>query len=235
MCGRYYIDERTDKETERLVNGTGGNDTGRIDAGRIDSDGIDAGRIGSGRIDSGKVDSGKVDSGRKSAEKGQKRDIFPSEPSMVLTLSGDMVRREEMHWGFPGYHGKELIINARSETALTKKTFRDSILNRRCVISASGFYEWNASKEKVIFCREDSSPLYMAGIYNRFPDSDRFVILTTSANESIVDVHDRMPLILEQDEIFAWLFDSSRTEEFLRKIPTSLKRDMAYEQLRLPL
>jgi putative SOS response-associated peptidase YedK len=194
MCGRYYIDDDTAKEIEKLV------------------EAID----------------------KKLSEKTGKRDVRPSEPARVLTASGKAFHPEEKHWGFPGYQGKELIINARSETALSKKTFRDSILYRRCIIPAAGFYEWNASREKASFYREDSKVLFIAGFYNNFQDMDRFIILTSAANESMIEVHDRMPLILEREELLPWLTDSERTEELLLKKPCRLKKEMDYEQLRLP-
>lgn len=193
MCGRYYIDDDTAREIEKLI----------------------------GEIDS-------------KFSHTVKKDVHPSESALVLTASDNKLCGEEKQWGFPGFQGKELLINARSETALTKKTFRDSILYRRCIIPAAGFYEWNASKEKGTFYREDSPVLYIAGIYNHYEDSDRFVILTSSANESMIQVHDRMPLILEQEEILPWIADSTKTEELLYKKPCQLKKAMAYEQLRLP-
>ena len=51
-------------------------------------------------------------------------------------------------WGFPGFDKKGVIFNARSETALEKKTFRDSVKERRCIIPATGFYEWSEKKDK---------------------------------------------------------------------------------------
>ncbi|MCC8049945.1 MAG: SOS response-associated peptidase [Clostridiales bacterium] len=66
---------------------------------------------------------------------------------------------------YPGYQGKSLLINARAEGILERRTFRDDILVRRCVIPAKGFYEWSPSKEKYWF--EDGSPiLFLAGCFN---------------------------------------------------------------------
>lgn len=64
----------------------------------------------------------------------------------------------------------------------------------------------------------------MAGFYNRYQDEDRFVILTTAANDSMQPVHDRMPLILEEDEIIPWLFEKESAEFILQKIPPWLER-----------
>lgn len=71
-----------------------------------------------------------------------------------------------MSWGFPKWDGKGVIINAKSETA-SEKNIKQSLLQRRCVIPSTGFYEWNnagKSKEKYLFRSETSPVLYMAGI-----------------------------------------------------------------------
>lgn len=138
-------------------------------------------------------------------------------------------KAEPMAWGFPKHEGSGLIINARAETLLDKPFFRESALHRRCVIPASGFYEWNRWKEKVTFRRGDSPVLYMAGIYREF----HFVIVTTQANESMAPVHDRMPLILDEEEAAAWLCDDASLSRILKKVPPLLEKSQ--EQLRLPL
>ena len=69
------------------------------------------------------------------------------------------------------------------------------------MIPAKGFWEWNKSKEKFSFERTDSQVLFMAGCYDCIDGQDRFVILTTEANSSVKPVHDRMPLILERNEL----------------------------------
>ena len=110
--------------------------------------------------------------------------------------------------------------------------FRESVLRRRVVIPASGFYEWNRQKEKVTFTSAltEQPILYMAGFYNRYEDTDRFVILTTVANDSIADVHERMPLLLRQQEVEEWLRDEYMLESFLNSTPHGLKRKMEYQQ-----
>ena len=106
-----------------------------------------------------------------------------------------------MVWGFPRFDGRGLLINARAETAAERRTFRECVLHRRCVIPAKGFWEWNKSKEKFSFERQDSQVMFMAGCYDCFDGQDRFVILTTEANPSVKPVNDRMPLILERNEL----------------------------------
>ncbi len=90
-----------------------------------------------------------------------------------------------------------MIFNARSESVLEKRMFRESTLHRRIVVPAAWFYEWNQRKEKNIFSSKEQPAIFMAGIYNYDQEEERFVILTTAANESMKPVHDRMPLILK--------------------------------------
>lgn len=139
-----------------------------------------------------------------------------------------------MKWGFPGFTGKELLINARVESVLEKRTFQESVWHRRCVVPAKGFYEWNAKKEKYQFERLDQEPvLFMAGCFQRFQEEERFVIFTTQANVSVSPVHHRMPLVLEKKEIESWILDDQSVEFILHKTPPELMRKTEYEQLQL--
>ncbi|MCD8076740.1 MAG: SOS response-associated peptidase [Lachnospiraceae bacterium] len=158
------------------------------------------------------------------------RDVHPGEVAPIIMKKNAELQLDEMKWGFPQYSGKGLFINARAETALQKKTFSESVLHRRCVIPALHFYEWDASKNKVSFLRERGSVLYMAGFFNMMQDEVRFVILTTQANPSVSPVHDRMPLILEKEDVENWICDGEQTQDFLQKIPVLLQRTQEYEQ-----
>lgn len=73
----------------------------------------------------------------------------------------------------------------------------------------------------------------MAGFYKAYLEGKRFVILTTRENSSVQPVHERMPLVLEKDEITDWLLDTGRTEAFLHKQPYQLVRRTEFEQLTL--
>ena len=130
-------------------------------------------------------------------------DIHPTEKAPVISYYKGSLLAEGKKWGFPGFNSSKVIFNARAESALEKKMFRDSVLKRRIVIPAAGFYEWNRKKEKVTFISDvkEQPILYMAGFYNRYGNEDRFVILTTGANDSMADVHERMPLLLKHQEL----------------------------------
>lgn len=157
-------------------------------------------------------------------------DIHPSDSAVVLTGRTPSLTSELMNWGFPGYQKKGLLINARAETALEKRMFRESILYRRCVIPARHFYEWDREKNKVTFFREKSPVIFMAGFYNCFQGQDRFIILTTAANASVERVHDRMPLILEKQELEEWVYDEKFLDYALRKDSPILQQYQPYVQ-----
>ena len=164
-------------------------------------------------------------------ESDQTAAVFPSQKATVITGRERHMEAEQMIWGFPRFDGKGILINARAETAVERRTFKESVLHRRCVIPAKGFWEWNKSKEKFSFERTDSQVMFMAGCYDCFDGQERFVILTTEANPSVKPVHDRMPLILERSELEDWVTDDNAVEYFLHKTTALLERDAEYEQI----
>ena len=109
-----------------------------------------------------------------------------------------------MKWGYSGYGNT--VINARSETAFEKPMFRKSMQERRCLLPASGYYEWRRtpsggkSKQKYALYRAGQPTIFMAGLW-REEQGERlpvFVILTKAAGPGIADIHDRMPVILPE-------------------------------------
>ena len=103
-------------------------------------------------------------------------------------------------------------INARSETAADKPMFRHALRKRRCLVPASGFYEWvklGTGKQPFCFRPWDERPWAFAGLWERWEGPDGPVesccILTTGANELVRPVHDRMPVILPRQHWAEWL------------------------------
>lgn len=158
------------------------------------------------------------------------RDIHPSEAAPVIKREGKELLTAWQRWGLPGFQKSSLIFNARSETVLEKKMFREGIRHRRVVVPCTWFYEWNRNKEKITFLREDGGVMLLAGFYNPYEDGDHFVILTTDANESMKSTHPRMPLILEKGEPERWIYEDEAVEELLEKRPIGLKKRAEYEQ-----
>lgn len=159
-------------------------------------------------------------------------DVRPTDMAVVL-MGMKEVRTEQMQWGFTQQYQEGLLINARAETVLSKPSFRDSMRHCRCVIPAAGFYEWNKAKEQVYFRMPQSKILYMAGIWQPTAKEKQFTILTTSPNDSVSPVHDRMPLVLTSEEIIPWIQSFDAAEKLLTKTPPFLEHKQEYEQLSL--
>ncbi len=138
----------------------------------------------------------------------------------------------DLFWGLTSRDNK-LIINARSESVLDKPMFSDSFSNRRCLLPAAGFYEWDKAKTKFIFKRPDGKPMYLAGFYDLNEGKDSFVILTTSPNSSMEPVHDRMPVMIEAANAQDYLQDTSAAMDLLKEPMPLLDRSTDYEQLSL--
>lgn len=161
------------------------------------------------------------------------RDIRPSDASAVICRDGNDLSVANMRWGFENPYAKGLIINARSETARDKNMFCDSILNRRCVIPASGFYEWDAYKARYRFFLPEKQLILLAGFYREEKGVPRYTVLTTEANESMKPVHDRMPVMIGKDEIRPWISDDGRLSEFLERPQIRLVREQDSGQIRM--
>lgn len=211
MCGRYYVDDETAREIRRLVQ--------KLEM-KMDQE-------------MNQKIAYSTASGREHSLTDRFQAVFPSQNAAVIKENSRHLEADLMTWGFPRFDGKGLLINARAETAMEKRSFRESIRHRRCVIPARGFWEWNKSKEKFSFERPDSPVMFMAGCYECFEGQERFVILTTEANPSVSPVHERMPLILEQSELEGWVMDDGAAEHFLHKTPVLLEREAEYEQMSL--
>jgi len=138
-------------------------------------------------------------------------------PAIISDDSG--VRRAGMlRWGLvPPWSSDEKVgskmINARAETIHEKRSFREPLLKRRCLIPADGFYEWkrNGREKQPHRIVLNSRPLFaMAGIYESWTSSDGRTIhtcsiITTEPNELMSDIHDRMPVILPREAEAVWL------------------------------
>ena len=161
------------------------------------------------------------------------RDIRPSDESAVICRDGGDLSVTNMRWGFDNPYAKGLIINARSETAREKNMFHDGIMNHRCVVPASGFYEWDSYKARYRFFLPDSELILLAGFCREEQGVPKYTILTTEANESMKPVHDRMPLMIGKDEVKPWLSDNERLSEFLERPQVRLIREQDSGQIRM--
>lgn len=124
----------------------------------------------------------------------------------ILTIQANPSGRSggAMHWGVPSPMGKGLLINARGETMREKQTFRDAALARRCVVLASGWYEWKAPKQPYHIARRDEAPMAFGALY--WPgETPRCVIVTTAAEGNLASLHHRAPLLIDLADLDQWL------------------------------
>ncbi|MHB9029622.1 MAG: SOS response-associated peptidase [Candidatus Latescibacterota bacterium] len=116
------------------------------------------------------------------------------------------------HWSDDASIGSRLI-NARSETMRTKPSFRSAFKHFRCLIPTTGFFEWKREgtrKRPHFIGMKDGDPFAFAGIWERWADPEgntveTCAILTTSANDLVGTIHDRMPVILHPEDYDRWL------------------------------
>ena len=133
------------------------------------------------------------------------------------------------HWGLIPSWAKDKsisskLINARAETITQKASFKSAIKQRRCLVIADGFYEWKRSskKSKIPYrIMLSSEALFsFAGLWEEYEDDEQqtihtFTIITTTANVAISEIHERMPVILDEESEKIWLDPSKSTEEHL--------------------
>ena len=156
-------------------------------------------------------------------------EIFPGDTAPTVISHDGKLLPVPAVFGFPGFDGSRLLINARAETAAQKKTFTESLEQRRAILPALGFYEWShdGKKEKYYFQSEEQPVLYLCGMYKLFDGQRRFVILTRAANESIIEIHDRMPVIAAEDAVRPYLTDRDAALEILAVNAPALTREPA--------
>ncbi len=140
--------------------------------------------------------------------------IAPTQ-QIVVIRNGDP---SMMRWGLlPSWMTKPgpPLINARAETVATKPAFRSAFKKRRCIIPATGFYEWKSEgKAKLPFHIQTVEPMAFAGLWESKDGAESATIVTTEANESMTGLHDRMPVILHRDAWEVW--QNEGPEELLK-------------------
>lgn len=119
---------------------------------------------------------------------------------------------DNLWWGYRPHwagDGAPQPINARVETLDSSRYFRAAFHRHRCLVPADGWYEWapgEGGKIPHFICREDRQPLYLAAIWERFDDDTACcAIITEPARGIAANVHDRMPLVLDDNSLAAWL------------------------------
>ena len=149
--------------------------------------------------------------------------VTPTSDVYVVLTDGVVRRMEPLHWGLVPFWAKSptignKMINARAEGLADKNAFRHAYRKRRAIVPADGFYEWKKlpgqkAKQPYFIPRTDDEPLAFAGLWEEWRGPDRdgsqplrsTTIVTTTPNETVAPIHDRMPVILPPSAWDEWL------------------------------
>ena len=172
--------------------------------------------------------------------------IAPTDPVLIVRATATGGRREAhlVRWGLIPAWVKDprefsTLINARSETAIEKSSFRGSMRHRRCLVPTDGFYEWTGrpgAKQPHLVRLQSRTLFALAGIWEHWLGADgseleTMAILTTSANADMSAIHDRMPVILDPADFDRWIDcrpgSSTHVEDLLRPAPGGLIETIA--------
>lgn len=154
--------------------------------------------------------------------------IAPSQNVVAVASDGKKNRLLSCRWGFVPQWSKELktgltMINARAETVADSKIYKSAFENSRCLIVADGFYEWKKQdrmKIPMYIHLRSGNPMGLAGLYNHWisPEGEEIftcTVIVTDANEIIAPIHERMPVILDEEKFGQWLDPAVHDRETL--------------------
>jgi putative SOS response-associated peptidase YedK len=149
--------------------------------------------------------------------------VCPTDPVDTIVERDGKREMMQMRWGLvPRWWSKPLkelraaTFTARAETVETKPFFRDAFKRTRCLMPASGYYEWRSEaggKQPYYFTRADGEPITFAGLWDEWKDRasgetlKSCTMIITEPNGIAAEVHDRMPVILDRDNFDAWLHE----------------------------
>ena len=149
--------------------------------------------------------------------------VCPTDQIHVVRAGDDTRALVAMRWGlvprwYKELNGGPLLINARAETIAEKPAFREACRARRCLIPASGFYEWTKDEEGKRFpwyiTRADGELIVLAGIWQEWEHADVRIstcaVVTTGANNTMSAIHHRMPVLLRADDFSLWLGEDGK-------------------------
>ena len=149
-------------------------------------------------------------------------EVRPTDVVAVLASSrGGNVKAFPMRWGFRS-PGRSLLVNARVETAAQKPSFRDSWEKHRCAVPAGWYYEWAHTEEgerrrgeKYRIRPEGEELTWLCGLYRMEEGLPVFAVLTRAPSAELFRIHDRMPVMLPEEALDAWLNPKGRPEDIL--------------------
>lgn len=152
-------------------------------------------------------------------ESGGHYNVAPTDDALVVVQREERRAITAYRWGLVPHWSKDLkggsrMFNARAETLTTSPAFRDAFKRRRCLVPVDSFYEWKREgtiRQPYNIERADGRPLALAGLWAGWKDEEAdtvrrtFTIITTTPNEAMADLHDRMPVLVPDDAWDRWL------------------------------
>ena len=135
--------------------------------------------------------------------------IAPTDPILAV----EREKASVVAWGLDGRRGS--LFNLRGETALASGPYRSLLLGNRAVVPASHFYEWRrvgSRRLPVAIFRSDGAPLSLAGVLGQRHGAPAVTILTTTPNHDLEALHDRMPVVLSDEDARAWALETLSVE-----------------------
>ena len=145
--------------------------------------------------------------------------VAPSQSATVIIRDGLHTVAISAKWGLrPAGGNKTMLINARMETANVKPTFSDAFLHSRCIVVASGWYEWSAPKTPWHIQLCNGGVIAMAGLLFRCGAQSLFVIMTSAADGKLAEIRHRQPLVLGTGDEEDWLGGTANRAAALFKI-----------------
>lgn len=167
-----------------------------------------------------------------------KGDFYPSQNAPIV-IQDNIRTLKAAKWGFDLKDKKNLVINARAESVMSKPMFKNSIYNARCIVPANLFYEWkdkgNNKKVKHKICLKDKTFLSLGGVFKLTSDEKgnselSFVIITTAANDHMKDIYSRMPLIIDDEALNYWLDKGTSINIIEEILKSNVSRDLKIEK-----
>ena len=154
-------------------------------------------------------------------ELGARYNVAPTDEANVVVQREDRRAVTAYRWGLVPHWATDAksasrMFNARAETITASPAFREAFRRRRCIVPVDSFYEWKREgtvRQPYRVSRDDGLPLALAGLWAGWRDPDTaevrrtFTIVTTTPNEALAELHDRMPVVLEESLWDSWLID----------------------------
>src|ERR1700751_2561320 len=173
--------------------------------------------------------------------------IAPQQEHFIVTTEYENRKLTAARWGLttkPDQQGRRrYLINAKAETVESRPTFAEAFAQRRCVIPASGFYEWSgpsSARQPYWIHRRDGDLLFFAGLYQDGEKNDpgaqtAFTILTCAANSTLATIHNRMPVILSDRDADDWMTPCEKAPLSLKRLLVPTAEDLLVVQPASPL